>query len=957
MGVSRGAVQQVRDNLSRLDPRARRSDGHRAVGDGPWPGPVAYREGDHRPFVGRRSDADTLVSLIRTYGFVLLHAPSGAGKSSLVNAAVIPRLRSAGYKIIGPGRVLPRQVHSESRPNPYTDAFLHSIGVDPARYDGLDGFVGYLTRESSSITDTGALQPTLVVFDQFEEVLSLCDNYAGQQRQLMRSVGEAALVRDNLKALFLVRDDHLGPIMRLGRSLPTDGFPARMHLDSILTEDAPQLLIEPAGEFGVTLTDDVVHNIVRGAAQERYAIETENGRYQSYETTSENVGLVTLQVAARSLWESAHGASIIDATHLAAIGDVAGALGSYYDKSVQEAAAASSTSEATIRDLFELELISTNDQRQLVPALEARDAVGNAALGVLEERAVVRKLTHGPGYFELCHDSFIRPVRVSNQAVRRADRGRRSRLNRIVVGILLAFFALVAIGAITEWWEGRDIGIAVGEAKSGTISEVAEIDAFTVELDAGQTIRVRVDPADSLSPLLGVDDPDGERIASDQVRETRQKWLVFRSAHDGVHRINVSGVGESTGGYDITLDAFSPIPLEIGQPAMGTLAEGEGDAYEFSPDDVTLASIRLSTDDDVDGHVELTNAVGTTIIDMSWTDTDEVLLAELVGGGPFRILVRGLDGGPGAYTLAVDAAEPQQISADATVTQFSIADVDRVEIFEISGGASDELIAVTVDSPLDIASMIWAPGSEALTWLSSIRNSGSDEQVFVSNLAADVDHLVAVWTMSDATGSGEIEVRSLDTGDTPPVSETASGSIETAGEIDAYSLAADADFGTIATVLTPSSDFDAMLYSGSATGGLVRSDGPGDGGTEIVVSGAEISGVQTVAVAGFEGDTGEYDVFTMTVDALPIDIDDRVVVARSGDRFDVATFTGAEGQLIDIDAAGQEIILVHPTGGTLVPNDDGTYPLHLSAQYYVFVNTSDGQTADYELLITELPTS
>lgn len=926
----------------------------------PWPGPVAYRENDSQHFVGREADTETLASLIRTYNFVLLHAPSGAGKSSLVNAAVIPRLRADGYRIIGPGRVLPRQVQTEALPNPYANAFLHSIGVDPAFHDGLDGFAGYLIRESSSITDAGDLRRTLVVFDQFEEVLSLCDDYAAHQRHLMRSVGEAVLVRDNLTALFLVRDDQLGPIMRLGRNLPTDGFPARMHLDSIRAEDAARLLTEPAKKFDVALTEDVVRSVVAGAAQERYAIETENGNYRSYETTSEHVGLVTLQVAARSLWETAEGAQTIDAGHLAAIGDVAGAVGSYYDKSIAEAAAASAASESELRDIFENELISSNDQRQLFPVLDASEAVGDTALEVLEQRAVVRRLAHGPGYYELCHDSFIKPVRKSNQAVRRNDRKKNSRRNKVLVLFLLGSSILMALGLFLDWLETREREIAIGETKPDSISYETETDAFTVELTAGQTVRVRVEPRDDLNPVVNVQNPVGEHVTWDAFSTTSRKQVIFRSGEAGVYRINVFGVGESTGDYDISVDSFTPESIEIGQRVTGSLVSGEVDAYEIVPEGAALVGIRLMTGEGTNGILELTKSAGTPIASQSWPGTNEVLIAELVGSDSFRILVRALDGDIDQYSLIVDTVEPERISVDGPAQPFSI-DVEEVQVFEVSAGTTDGLVSIDIASSLDLAAMHWVPDAEALTSLSSLRRSHTEQEVLVSNLAGDLDHLVVVWSMSDEAGTGEIELRTIEVVEPSTDSSSVLGVIESAKEVDAYAFATghDPDAELIATVLVPAADFDGMLYSGSATGRLSFSDEPSDGGTEIIVSQTDASGTKLAAVAGFEGDLGEYELFAMAFDAVPVDVGDRVDIDRSGQRFDVAVFSGDAAQRVDIDAAGRDVVLVHSRRGIWLPEDDGSYELDplASAQYYVFVDGGDDPAGDAELRITDLDSS
>src|SRR5215213_10807193 len=60
--------------------------------ENPYVGPRPFESADARFFFGRDREVHDLVALIVSNPVVLLYAASGAGKSSLLNAAVIPRL-------------------------------------------------------------------------------------------------------------------------------------------------------------------------------------------------------------------------------------------------------------------------------------------------------------------------------------------------------------------------------------------------------------------------------------------------------------------------------------------------------------------------------------------------------------------------------------------------------------------------------------------------------------------------------------------------------------------------------------------------------------------------------------------------------------------------------------------------------------------------------------------------
>lgn len=453
---------------------------------GPWPGPVAYTERDASEFIGREYEAATLISLLHAYNLVLLHAPSGAGKSSLVSAAVIPRLRDDGFQVIGRARVLPmadpRRVldidltdddETGLGPNPYEAGAIESLDLDDPAL-GRRGLDEFLIRQSSRLNDHGELDLTLVVFDQFEEILSRCDNYADQQERFMRTVQRAVDIRPNLRVLFVVRDDHLGPILRLGDQL-TDGFAASMHLDQMTKAGAEPVLVKPARAYGKEIDEDVVEAIIDQASIEHYLVAVDDDSEPvTRKTESRYVSLLTLQVVARSLWHASVGSDRITSEHLASVGETSGALRAYYEQSVHRAARDAGTGgnhsnsmgldrlpgrdpsgeqrlelETKIWRFFEEQLISSHGQRQLVPVADGRQAVGEAALEVLEAHSIIRRLARGPHYYELCHDSFIRPIRdsqIARQMAQALEAQRRNERNKRF--FTYAYLLLVGLGVV-----------------------------------------------------------------------------------------------------------------------------------------------------------------------------------------------------------------------------------------------------------------------------------------------------------------------------------------------------------------------------------------------------------------------------------------------------------------------------------------------------------------------------
>src|SRR5262245_18959066 len=64
----------------------------------PWPGLQAYSEEDRQFFFGRDVEIDQLLWLVQRNVLTIVFGPSGTGKPSLVQAGLIPKLRSGGLE-------------------------------------------------------------------------------------------------------------------------------------------------------------------------------------------------------------------------------------------------------------------------------------------------------------------------------------------------------------------------------------------------------------------------------------------------------------------------------------------------------------------------------------------------------------------------------------------------------------------------------------------------------------------------------------------------------------------------------------------------------------------------------------------------------------------------------------------------------------------------------------------
>lgn len=173
-----------------------------ASGPNPYRGLAAFRETDADVFFGRRELTNLLVGRLTRQPLVAVVGPSGSGKSSVVRAGLLPRLRDAGAYVttMVPGtRPLEELAIALSR-----IAAVEMPDVADAVASDVDG----LTRTVRQMLPDPNGEAVLVV-DQFEEMFTLAD--VDERDALLRALEHAvASPQRRLRVVLTLRADFLG---------------------------------------------------------------------------------------------------------------------------------------------------------------------------------------------------------------------------------------------------------------------------------------------------------------------------------------------------------------------------------------------------------------------------------------------------------------------------------------------------------------------------------------------------------------------------------------------------------------------------------------------------------------------------------------------------------------------------------------------------------------------------
>lgn len=219
----------------------------------PYKGLKAFEEEDEELFYGRDDAIEDLQKKAEDHFFIVVTGASGTGKSSVIKAGLLPKMREQGFGIMPvmrPGK------------NP-----LNSLKetLEKAQLLGADK---QITEEVlPAIVDKITKKPTVILIDQYEELITQCkseeerNTFIGFIRQLLehqRSV--------NVRVIVTVRSDFEPQFEKLG--LETYWSKARFTLSPFSQDELREVIEKPAIQEVLffeppELVDDIINEVIQ----------------------------------------------------------------------------------------------------------------------------------------------------------------------------------------------------------------------------------------------------------------------------------------------------------------------------------------------------------------------------------------------------------------------------------------------------------------------------------------------------------------------------------------------------------------------------------------------------------------------------------------------------------------------------------------------------------------------
>lgn len=395
-----------------------------------YPGVMPFTTSQKNLFMGRSKDIEDFYQLIYIKQIVVLYGKSGYGKSSLINAGVIPKLiKEFGSNLkYFPIRLYhQQQTFTEGIYNTPLNTLLaatqttDTLGWMQAFCDThhQKGMFWYYIKQQQAQNPKA---PIFLFFDQFEELFTYnepaIEEFANElgmvlyqtipdffrRKELLGGLSEEQLAflyeKPQVKLVFSIRADRLSLINRLLKYLP-NLLQNCYELDALKDRDALTAIIEPAQ------LSDAVFTTPRFAFSptvvEQIISHVKNGRNQKIETT-------TLQIICRYIEEEL----VLQQGHTYINEQVLGNINTiFYDYYHATLKKLPTDVVDTISKIIETKFIQ-NGQR--IPFEESyiiqEYKIPKEYLLLLEQSTLLRKEqdSYGRFIYEIGHDSMIEPI-------------------------------------------------------------------------------------------------------------------------------------------------------------------------------------------------------------------------------------------------------------------------------------------------------------------------------------------------------------------------------------------------------------------------------------------------------------------------------------------------------------------------------------------------------------------
>jgi hypothetical protein len=372
--------------------------------DGPAPpyvGARPFKTDDREIFFGRIREAVEVADLWRRHRLTLLHGGAGVGKTSLLQAGVIPLLSDDAVDVLPLGHIAHRMTFPMAalpEQNLFTFALLSSWypSESPTRISGLS--VLDFLRKHGRTDRFGAPLPTLAAIDQAELLFRESDPHERHRQIFLDELVETVIGQPHLHLLVAVREDHIDEMLTLAERLGEDCC-TTYALGSLDRGAAIEAVRRPLDGTGHSFGTEIAEMLV----DELRAIRAPWGH--TGQTTS-IIDPALLQLVCAGLWMDLPAETNMPAKNLAF--EVDRVLTEFCTQALATVAADHRLPPSEVGSWFRTAFAGQPSIGRVPEGPEHTQGIPNAVVRAVEDRHLIRaRMQSGVRWYELQHPRLI----------------------------------------------------------------------------------------------------------------------------------------------------------------------------------------------------------------------------------------------------------------------------------------------------------------------------------------------------------------------------------------------------------------------------------------------------------------------------------------------------------------------------------------------------------------------
>ena len=479
----------------------------------PYPGLYSFREQDRNYFFGRKREIKELAERIKSNVLTVVLGKSGIGKTSLLQAGLIPELRKEYYLPIylrirfdndkeSPIRQVKKTVEAKIKELDKTTPSFRDLTLWEY-FHNLKIFGGYVKP--------------LLFFDQFEEVFTAGKKYPGKIDPLITEIGDLVQnwvpvtvqekykdqrlpygKRPNYRVIFSLREEYLPKLKNFSLYIPSI-VNGRYHFRvvQIRKEDAVEAVWKPGKK--VIASRDVAEEMVKKIPESKEAdyspYEEQKGYWKSEKIEPFLLSLFCFKINEKRLKIG----GVISRELFAGV-KAKDIIKDYFEENIN----------SSLRKALEEQLLTEDGFRKLqdVNSFKKGGDVKDTDIEMLIRKRIIRRESRNNiDYIELIHD-VLAPILKKSRDKRKEEekhlkeleeKNRELRRNRNI--IIFIMILLMVLGALT-WYVYKQKTIAEKKARSAKSYELAAYSENSLDRDPTLSFRLaeRAYAADHTNP-------------------------------------------------------------------------------------------------------------------------------------------------------------------------------------------------------------------------------------------------------------------------------------------------------------------------------------------------------------------------------------------------------------------------------------------------------------------------